>query len=163
MLKNLKNLNKFKAMSVLTSVLYFYFFIALLLFPESFCKDFGMVWSESLDFFARRASAFMLCISSLLFLARNTPPSIVRQAIAFSVGLNMAGFALSSTTRLINDYASTSILFVIVIEILVAVIYFSFVVSDRRNLKKLARRNFLKINSRSLLDQKKSPHLTQIT
>ena len=131
----LKNLNKFKVMSVLTSALYFYLFVSLLLFPESFCKDLGITGSESLYFVARQASTLMLGLSVLLFLVRNTPPSAVRQAIAFSVGVNMAGFALSGSFELIRGFVNTSILNAIVIEVLVATLYFSFWVFDGRQLR----------------------------
>lgn len=129
------NLNGFRAVSIMASLLYLYLFAALLLFPESFCGDFGMTWSESLGFFARRASAFMICISVLLFLARNVPRSTARLAISFSVGVNMAGFALSSASRLASGYAKTSVLAVVFIEVLVAAVYFGFWSSDRRHLK----------------------------
>jgi len=135
MLKNLTNLNKFKVASVLTSALYFYLFISLLLFPESLCKDFGITGNESVYFLARRASMLMLGFSVLLFLARNVSPSVARQTIAFAIGLNMAGFALLGSFELIRGFVKSSILSVIVIEILVAAIYFSFWVSDRRHLK----------------------------
>jgi hypothetical protein len=58
----------------------------------------------------------------------------VRQAISFSIGLNMAGFALSGSFELIRGFVKTSILSVIAIEVLVAAIYFSFLLSDRRHL-----------------------------
>ncbi len=131
----LKNLNKFKVMSVLTSALYFYLFVSLLLFPESFCKDVGIMGGESLYFLARRASTLMLGFSVLLFLVRNTPPSVVRQAIAFSIGVNMAGFALSGSLGLVAGLVNTSIVNAIVIEVLVAAIYFSFGVFDGRHLR----------------------------
>lgn len=137
MLKNLSELNKFKVMSVITSALYFYLFITLLLFPESLCKGFGIVGNESVYFIARRASMLMLGFSVLLFLLRNMNRSIVRQAVAFSISLNMAGFALLGTFELIRGFVETSILSAILIEILVAVVYFSFLASDRRQLSKL--------------------------
>lgn len=136
MLRNLINLNKFKIMSLLTSALYFYLFILLLLFPESICMDFGIVGDESLYFLARRTSMLMLGFSVLLFLLRNMPPSAVRQAVSFSVSLNMAGFVLLGFFELIRGFLKSSILSVIFIEVLVAAIYFSFLVSDRRYLKK---------------------------
>jgi hypothetical protein len=132
----LTNLNKFKLMSVLTSALYFYLFVLLLLFPESLCKDFGITGNESFNFLARRASTLMLGFSVLLFLVRNTPPSVVRQAIVFSISLNMAGFALLGSFELIRGFVNTSILSAIVIEVFIAAIYFSFWVSDKRHLEK---------------------------
>jgi hypothetical protein len=135
MLENLRNLNKFKIVSVLTSALYFYLFVSLLLFPESVFKDFGVVGNETVYFLARRASTLMLGFSVLLFLVRNTPLSTVRQAIAFSISLNMAGFALLGSFELIRGFVGTSILNAIVIEVLVAVIYFSFGLSDKRFLQ----------------------------
>ena len=133
----LRNLNKFQVTSVLTSALYFYLFVSLLLFPESLCKDFGIIGNESVYFVARRASMLMLGFSVLLFLLRNMPSSVVRQAVAFSIGLNMAGFASLGVFELIRGFLKSSILSVIFIEVLVATIYFSFLVSDRRYLKKL--------------------------
>lgn len=132
MLKNLIKLKKFKIMSMLTSALYFYLFIVLLLFPDSLCKDFGIIGNETVYFLARRASMLMLGFSVLLFLCRNTPPSVVRQAVAFSVSLNMAGFAILGSFELIRGFVKTSILGAISIEVLVAAIYFSFLISDRR-------------------------------
>jgi hypothetical protein len=137
MLRNLKNLNKFKAFSVLTSALYFYLFVSLLLFPESICEDFGIIDSELIYILARRASTLMLGFSVLLFLIKNAPPSVVRQAVAFSISLNMAGFALMGSFELIRGFAKMSILSAIVVEILVAATYFSFWVSDKRRLKQL--------------------------
>jgi hypothetical protein len=124
----------FKAISILTSLLYFYLFIRLLIFPESLCNDFGVAGNESAYFLARRASMLMMGFSALLFLLRNIPPSVVRQAISFSVGLNMAGFAAMGLFELMRGFVKTSILGVIAIEVLVATIYFSFLISDRRYL-----------------------------
>ncbi len=138
MLRNLIKLNKFKVMSVLTSALYFYLFILSLLFPESLCNDFGITGNESFYFSARRASMLMLGFSVLLFLVRNSPPSIVRQAIAISISLNMVGFALSGSFELIRGFIKTSVLGVIVIEFLIATIYFTFFISDRRYLKEIS-------------------------
>jgi len=135
MLENLRNLNKFKIVSVLTSALYFYLFVSLLLFPESVCKDFGVVGSETVYFLARRTSTLMLGFSVLLFLVRNAPPSAVRQAIAFSISLNMAGFALLGSFELLRGFVGTAILSAIVIEVLVAVIYFFFGLSDKQHLQ----------------------------
>jgi len=135
MLSRLKSVNKFKCMSVLTSLLYFYLFISLLFSPESVCKDFNITGSESIDLLARRVSSLMLGFSALLFLIRNTPPSVVRQAIAFSVGLNMTGFALSGAFGMIHGLLRPSILGVIAIEVFIAVVYFSFCLSDRRRMK----------------------------
>ncbi len=90
---------------------------------------------ESLYFLARRASTLMLGFSVLLFLVRNTPPSVVRQAIAFSIGVNMTGFALSGSLGLIGGLVNMSIVNAIVIEVLVAAIYFSFGVFDGRHLR----------------------------
>jgi O-antigen/teichoic acid export membrane protein len=81
----------------------------------------------------------MLGFSVLLFFVRNTPSSGVRQVITFSVSLNMAGFALMGTFELLRGFVEPSILGAIVIEILVATIYFSFWVSDRRYVKKPMR------------------------
>lgn len=133
MFKNLTNLNKFKVASVLSSALYFYLFISCLLSPESLCEDFGVAGNESVYFLARRTSTLMLGFSVLLFSVRNTPASAVRQAIALSVGLNMVGFALLGTFELIRGFVKTSILGAIIIELLIAVVYFSFWVSDRRH------------------------------
>jgi len=125
MLSSFKNLNKFKAASVLTSALYFYLFISLLLFPDSFFNDLGIEGNESLYFLGRRASMLMLGFAALLFLARNTLPSVSRQVIAFSVSLNMAGFALMGTFELVRGFLDKSIFQVIAIELTDAV-YFSF-------------------------------------
>ena len=78
----------------------------------------------------------MLGFSALLFLLRNMPPSAARQAVSFSVGLNMTGFAIMGLFELIRGFVKTSILGAIAIEVLVAVIYFSFLISDRRRLMK---------------------------
>jgi hypothetical protein len=136
MLQNLGNINKFKVMSVLVAALYFYLFVSLLLFTESACRGFGLIGSESLYFFARRASALMLGFSSLLFLSRNALPSVARQTIAFSVGLNMAGFALSSIHGLITGFAVTSVFVAFVAEIFIAAVYFGFWFSDRSYLRR---------------------------
>ncbi len=136
MLEKLKNMNRFKVVCVLTSMLYLYLFVSLLLFPESFCRDLGITGSESLYFLARRASALMLGFSVLLFLARNVPPSAARQAIALSVGVNMAAFALLGSFEWIRGFVNKSILSAIVTEVLVAVFYFSFFISDRCHAKK---------------------------
>ena len=136
MLKHIRNLNKFQVMSVLTSALYFYLFISCLLFPESLCKDFGVMGNESVYFLARRTSTLMLGFAVLLFMVRNSASSELRQAIAFSVGLNMAGFALLGTFELNRGFVKVAILGAIVIEVLVAAIYFSFWASDRRQAKK---------------------------
>ena len=135
-MRSLANLNKFKVMGMVTSALYFYLFISLLLFPESILGDFGIIGNESVYVLARRASMLMLGFCCLLFLSRNTPPSVVRQAISFSIGLNMAGFALMSSFELVRGFAEMSVLCAIVIEVLVATIYFSLLVFDRRYLNK---------------------------
>lgn len=137
MLNNFKNLNKFKTASILTSALYFYLFIILLLFPESLCEDFGIEGNETFYFLARRASMLMLGFSTLLFLVRNTIPSVSRQVIAFSVSLNMVGFALMGTFELVRGFLEISILQVITIELLVSVIFFFLFLSDRHQLQKL--------------------------
>lgn len=76
----------------------------------------------------------MMGFSALLLLLRNIPPSEARQAISFSVGLNMIGFALTGIFELMRGFVNTSILYVIAVEVLVATIYFSFFISDRRHL-----------------------------
>lgn len=72
----------------------------------------------------------------MLFLSRNALPSMTRQAITFSVGLNMAGFALSSVYGLITGFAATSLLVAAVAEIFIAAVYFGFWFSDRNYLKR---------------------------
>jgi hypothetical protein len=136
MLRNIKRLNKFKVISLLTSGLYFYLFILLLMFPESLYKDVGITGSPGLYFLARRTSALMLGFAVLLFCTRNTLPSVARQAIAISVSINMLGFALSGTYGLICGIVNTSILNAIIIEICVAAAFFLLLISDRRQLKK---------------------------
>lgn len=129
-----RNQKSFKVISLLTSLLYFHLFIKLLFFPESLCNGFGVTGNESAYFLARRASMLMMGFSVLLFLLRNIPPSAVRQAISFSVGLNMTGFAIMGFFELMRGFVKTSILGVIAVEVLIAAIYFTFLLSDRRHL-----------------------------
>jgi hypothetical protein len=93
--------------------------------------------NESIYFFVRRVSALMISFSVLLFLVRNAFPSLARQAIAISISLNMAGFAMSSFFGLINGLIGTWIIGVIFIEIFISAIYFYFFISDRRHLIQL--------------------------
>lgn len=121
---------RFQVASVLTAALYAYLFVSLLLAPASMLQDLGVEGSASLDFLARRVSALMLAFAALLFLARNASRSPVRAAISFSVGLNMAGFAVSSLSALLSGRADPSVWVVFVIEGVVAVAFFAFCASD---------------------------------
>jgi hypothetical protein len=136
MLKKIKNLNKFKVTSILTSLLYFYLFISLLFFPESLCKELGITENDASLFFVKRASALMLGFSVLVFLVRNAIPSVIRQAISFSVAVNMFGFAISSIFGLIHGTVGTTFLFGAIAEIFLTVVFLTFLISDRRLLKK---------------------------
>ncbi len=136
MYQSLRHLNYFKIMSLLVSALYFYLFYLLLLTPQSLCESFGVTCGETAYFIARRASMLMLGFAILAFLLRNTPRSTVRQAIAATIGVNMAGLASLGVYEMVRGFVETSILGIVVIELVIAVTFFSFLITDRLGLKK---------------------------
>lgn len=135
MLNSFKKVNKFKIASILTSLLYFFLFISFFLFPEDLCKDVGLTGSEPANFLVRRASMLMLGFAVITFLTRNMQASKMRQAISFSVGLNMLGFAFTEVFEMIRGYDYSAFIGPMVIEILVAIVFFTICISDWRKLK----------------------------
>jgi hypothetical protein len=134
--KFFKNMTKFKVVSILTSLLYFYLFISLFFSPAEAAKDFGIPGTESAFFVARRASMLMLGFAVLVFLIRNIPASTIRQAIAFSIGVNMAGFAIMSIWQLASGLGNPSYIVAAFIEVVISVSYFYFCIADRLGLTK---------------------------
>lgn len=134
-MNSFKKINKFKVVSILTSLLYFFLFLSFFSFPENLCKDVGIAESEPVFFLIRRASMLMLGFAAITFLTRNMEVSKARQAVAFSVTVNMLGFASTEVFEMFHGFSFSSFIGPMVIEILVAVLYFSFFFSDMRKLK----------------------------
>jgi hypothetical protein len=108
----------------LAACLYFYLFVTLLFASPGFLASIGVPGNESAYFLARRASALMLGFAVLAFLARNLRSAVARRAVAFSIAVNMAGFAVLSIAEFRRGFANSGILTPAVVESLLAAVCF---------------------------------------
>ncbi|MCP3926424.1 MAG: hypothetical protein GY714_28010 [Desulfobacterales bacterium] len=125
-------MNKFKILSVFTSVLCLYLFYLLFFSPQSLFSDLGIKGTEASYFICRRASMLMLGISVLTFLARGIPHSQAMQAISLSVCVTMLGLAMTGTYELMRGFVSNDILISITIESTLSISFFYIWFSNRR-------------------------------
>ena len=120
MIKKL-NLNLFKIVSLLTSVLFAYLFFTLLFNSDSFIRGLGIQSCESSLFIGRRASIFMLGISILMLGSINLPNSKARQVICLATGITMFGLACMGSYEFIRGTVNSSILMAITIETILGI------------------------------------------
>ncbi len=123
-------MNKFKIISMFTSLLCLYLFYLLFFTASSFLNDLGVEGTEAAYFISRRAAILMLGISVLMFFARNIPNSQARQAISLSIGVTMLGLALSGGYELNRGFVSSDIIGAIVIESTLCISFFYVCFSD---------------------------------
>jgi len=123
--------NPFKWLSLPTGLLYLWLFYQLLFTPAQMLQSFGIGADPHTIFLAQRVSVLMLGFSVLLLLSLGLPQSKARSAIAASVSVNMAGFAINSfwgaTHGILND---SSIPVIGSIEAFIAVGYGCLAVMD---------------------------------
>ncbi|MCP3943791.1 MAG: hypothetical protein GY710_20250 [Desulfobacteraceae bacterium] len=125
-------MNKFKILSIFTSVFCLYLFGLLCFFPQSLLNDLGIAGSETAYFISRRTSVLILGISALTFLARNITHSKAIQAISLSVCVSMIGLAITGTYELIRGFVSNDILISIFTESVLSISFFYIWFSDRQ-------------------------------
>lgn len=126
-------MNKFKVLSILTSLLFLYLFVVLLFDTASFFVDLGIDAGEAAFFIARRASVFMLGMSILLFWGKNLPHSESRQMIIIFAAIIMSGLAMMGTYEYARGYLGAAIFQAISIESIVAVSYLILFFSNRKS------------------------------
>ncbi|MBN2118894.1 MAG: hypothetical protein JW730_20160 [Anaerolineales bacterium] len=121
----------YKILSWATALLYFYLFVSLLFFPDSFIRDMGLTGSETTFILARRVSMLMLGFSALAMLGASAPHSVARQALVLAISINMTGFATMSVYEYVRGTVNNSILQAATIETFLAVAYFLFWLAGR--------------------------------
>jgi hypothetical protein len=113
--KQLKNvwmnikMNLFKIISIITSTVFIYLFLKLLLDPASFAIDIGLEQAKSALIILRRASVFIFGIVILLLCSMNLPRSKSRQYICLSIGIAKLGLACDGTFEFIIGTVNNSI------------------------------------------------------
>jgi hypothetical protein len=115
----------YKTLSVMTASLCITLAIFLLLIPEPIFHIFGVAGNESAYFISRRASMFFVGYAAIAFLSRHEPPSESRQSISFGIGTSMLGFVALGLFELVRGFAETGILLPMVVELFLALSYFS--------------------------------------
>lgn len=130
-------MNKFKILSVFTSMLFFYLFYLLLFYADSFLKDLGLEGSDVSSFIARRAAMLMLGAGVLMFFARNIVNPQARQAISLSICTTMLGLALSGMYEYNRGFVGGGIVGPIVIELGLFASFIYVIYSDKVKVKYL--------------------------
>lgn len=135
------SMNKFKILSMFTSLLCFYLFYLLFFSAHSFMNDLGIEGTEAAYFISRRAAVLMLGISVLMFFVRNVPNCQARQAISLSISITMLGLALSGIYELNRRFVGNNILSAILIESALCISFFYVWFSSRVESKNTEKTN----------------------
>lgn len=114
--QNKLNMNFFKIISVVTSLLFIYLFFQLIINSDAFVTGLGLHPSETVSILCRRTSIFMMGISVLMLSSINLQHSKARQSITLATGITMIGLACMGSFELIRGTVNTSMLTAIAIE-----------------------------------------------
>ena len=114
-------MNWFKTLCIITSVLFAYLFLTLLLDAKTFINDIGLESCEAAIILARRASIFMLGISVLMISSRNLTKPKARQIICLATGITMVGLACVGSYELNKGTVNSSMMTAIIIETILGV------------------------------------------
>lgn len=113
----------FRKISILTALICAVLFALLLLSPASYVGTYGVGADAGGMFMVRRASPMFLGFAVMLWLARNTGPSPLRNALSWGIAAAFAGVALTGMFEYLRGVASGAILIAAAGEMLIAVLF----------------------------------------
>jgi hypothetical protein len=107
----------YKAVCIITSVVFIFSFLQHLFNSDSFISDLGFQSSETTTFLVHRLTIFPIGLAFLIFLLRNLSFSKVRQIVCISIGILLLGIAFIGSFELFSGTVNNYILIPIVLEI----------------------------------------------
>jgi len=115
---------KFKTISVITSLIALILCVVLLLIPEFIFWLFSIEEYSSAFFIGRRAAMLFLGIAVITWMGRNAEHSESRQSICIGLSVSMFALALLGTIEYLRGYAGIGISLAVIIELVLAVLFF---------------------------------------
>ncbi|MCO4848455.1 MAG: hypothetical protein KC448_10845 [Yoonia sp.] len=113
----------FRIISILTALICVVLFALLLLSPVSYPGTYGVNADAGALFMGRRASPMFLGFAVMLWLARDTGPSVLRDALCWGIAAAFAGVALTGTFEYLRGLANAVILAAAAGELLIAALF----------------------------------------
>ncbi len=113
----------FKNINIITSLIAFSLFLALLLFPQIMFYLFQITENESAFFMARRSSILFLALGVLAWLTRNIDSNESKKAICLSYITMMFGLVVLGVVEYFRDKTGIGISLAIVTEFLLGSAY----------------------------------------
>ena len=95
-------------------------FVILTVFPSLYTPTYGVPADQGVQFMTRRASPMFLGTAVVLWAAARSPPTSLRDAVAFGVAVIFAGIAVTGVLAFVQGIAAPTVLVAAAFECLAA-------------------------------------------